>query len=143
MSTGLSKLILAASLSLFPWSGMSKAICQSSGQSTKPIIRTDNNCESNKAYFDYLATSAGEEGLIIVIARLGVGEHSRKYNQRRLRTIGAYLSNVRNIPSKRIITAEGERMRNGLGRIEVYIGGKAAVVFIVGRNKDLQGIRCE
>lgn len=109
---------------------------------TKPIVRNDNNCESNKAYFDYVAASAGEDELIILIARLGDEETSRAYTRRRLYNISTYLNYIREIPKERIIRAEGERIR-GRGRVEVYVRGKLMIVFSVGRNQDLAGGDCE
>jgi hypothetical protein len=111
-------------------------------KSAKTIVRNDNNCESNKAYFDYVATHAGENEAIIVIARLGEGESSRAYNQRRLHNIATYLSYIREIPKTRIVTAEGERV-TGRGRVEVYVRGELMIVFGVGRNQDLAGGECE
>lgn len=111
-------------------------------QSAIPIIRDDNNCESNKAYFDNIAVTAGTDGLVIIIARLGDGDTSRTYNRRRLHNIRTYLNYIREIIPERIITAEGERVR-GRGRIEVYIGGRLFIVFTVGPNQDLAGGECE
>lgn len=106
------------------------------------INASDNNCESNKAYFDYIDINTPENELIIIIARLGNGETSRMYNRRRLHNIRTYLNRIREIPNQRIITAEGEQVR-GRGRIEVYSGGRLMIVFTVGRNQDLAGGDCE
>lgn len=114
-------------------------------QQKKPaetIVRNDNNCESNKAYFDYVAVHAGETEPIILIARLGDGERSRVYNQRRLHNISIYLKVIREIPKGRIVRAEGERV-TGRGRVEVYVRGELMIVFGVGRNQDLAGGECE
>lgn len=108
----------------------------------KTIIRNDNNCESNKAYFDYVATHAGDTGSLILIARLGDGERSRLYNQRRLHNIGTYFNYIREIPKSRIVKAEGERA-TGRGRVEVYVRGELMIVFEMGRNQDLAGGECE
>ena len=108
----------------------------------KPIIAHDNNCESNKALFDLVDISTPNDGLIIIISRLGSGETSRVYNHRRLHNIRTYLNYVREIPKERIVTAEGERVQ-GRGRAEVYVRGKLLTVFTVGRNQDLAGGDCE
>ena len=108
----------------------------------KTIVRDDNNCESNKGYFDYVAAGAGHDGLIIIIARLGEGESSRIYNRRRLHNISTYLNYIRKISKERIVTAEGERV-TGRGRVEVYADGKLMIVFTVARNQDLAGGDCE
>lgn len=110
--------------------------------SSAVILREDNNCESNKSYFDYVAVNAGNDKSIIIIARLGGGETSHRYNRRRLHNISTYLNYIRQIPKERIITAEGEPVRSR-GRVEVYVGGKLTVVFTVGRNHDLAGGECE
>ena len=111
-------------------------------KSTGSIVTNDNNCESNKAYFDSVAVAAGSDGLIILIARLGNGEISGVYNRLRLHNISTYLNYIREIPNKRILRAEGERVR-GRGRVEVYVSGKLMIVFTVGRNQDLAGGECE
>ncbi len=108
----------------------------------EPIITNSNNCESNKAYWDYVAIHGGETEPIILIARLGDGEKSRVYNRRRLHNISTYLNYIREIPKKRIVTAEGEQVR-GPGRVEVYVRGELMIVFGVGRNQDLAGGDCE
>jgi hypothetical protein len=89
-----------------------------------------------------VAVDAGKQGLIILIARLGDGETSRVFNRRRLHNLSTYLNYIREIPNKRIITAEGERVR-GSGPVEVYVNGKLMIVFTVGRNQDLAGGECE
>jgi hypothetical protein len=66
------------------------AVSATATQQKKPaktIVTNDNNCESNKNYFDYVAVEAGDAGSIILIARLGDRESSRVYNQRRLHNI--------------------------------------------------------
>ena len=108
----------------------------------KTIVTNDNNCESNKNYFDYVAVEAGDAGSIILIARLGDGESSRAYNRRRLHNIATYLNYIREIPKSRIVKAEGERLA-GPGRVEVYVRGELMIVFGMGRNQDLAGGECE
>lgn len=101
-------------------------------QPTKPA-----NCESDIAILDAASRQAGEDGLMIVIARLGDGERNREVNRRRLYNVRTYLTewDGRRNP-KNIITAEGERS-NGYGRIELYVGGKLFYVLFVNRNADL------
>ncbi|MEJ7575953.1 MAG: hypothetical protein WKF74_02990 [Pyrinomonadaceae bacterium] len=95
------------------------------------------NCESDIAILDTVSRQAGEDGLIIVIARLGDGESNRELNHRRLYNVRTYLTewDGRRNP-KTVITAEGERI-NGYGRIELYVGGKLFYVLLVRRNADL------
>ena len=100
----------------------------------KPIIVNGNNNESTKAELDQLAQTAGDSKLIIMIARLGNAESSRKLNRHRLQMLSSYLETVRAIPKHRIVKAEGESIR-GLGRIEVYLDGKLFMIFTLERNK--------
>lgn len=110
-------------------------------QLSKPIIVGEHigidghECDSTKADFDLIAETAGENGLIIAIARFGKGEFTRKLARRRLQNLRDYLYSTRSINEKRIITAEGERV-SGFGRVEVYIGGRLFMVFHMKRNKD-------
>jgi len=94
-----------------------------------------SDCNITKADFDLIAQTAGEDGLIIAIARLGKGEFSRNLASRRLQNIGKYLYDVRGMPRERIITAEGERVAD-LGKVEVYLSGKLFMVFHMKRKKD-------
>ncbi len=94
------------------------------------------HCETTKAELDLIAERAGQEGLIIIIARSGTKELSRSINWRRLHNLSEYLEMTHAIPAERIITAEGNRVR-GLGLVEIYIRGKLFTVFKVNRNRDL------
>ena len=98
-----------------------------------------NDCESIKAYLDFVHIAVMEidkNQTIIIIARLGGGENSRKLNHHRLSTVSSYLVNSRAFPKDQVIIAEGERVR-GLAQVEFYIGGKLHTVFKVKRNRDL------
>lgn len=108
----------------------------------KPIIVEENNCESNKAWFDYIAVNSRDDETIIIIAKLGSGEKSREYNRRRLHNLRTYLTYIRKLPKEKIVTAEGERV-SGRGRLEVYLRGKQVIVFTLGHNQDLAGGDCE
>jgi hypothetical protein len=85
---------------------------------------------------DLVAQRAGQEGFIIIIARLGTKETSRKLNRERMQLLADYLGNTRGVPKGRIVLAEGERVR-GLGRVEIYLSGRLFTVFTINRNKDL------
>ena len=92
--------------------------------------------ESAKSDFDLIAQVANaEESNIIVIARLGRGEYSRGVNRLRLSQLRDWLQSVRGYPPERVVTAEGERS-HGLGQVEVYIGGKAFIIYRMKRNRD-------
>jgi hypothetical protein len=114
---------------------------QSNG-TPKPITVEENNCESNKAWFDYIAVNSKEANTIIIIARLGNGEKSRMYNRRRLHNISTYLNYIRDLPKEKIVIAEGKKV-SGRGRVDVYVNGKPFIVFTLGRNQDLAGGDCE
>ena len=94
------------------------------------------HCETTKSELDWLATRAGQEGFIVIIARLGTKEYSRKLNRERMQLLSEYLQNTRGVDAKRIVLGEGERVR-GLGRVEIYLAGKLVMVFTINRNKDL------
>jgi hypothetical protein len=101
-----------------------------------------SNCEANAATLDATHQLAGNDGLIIVIARLGSGEWNRKVTQRRLQTVKAYLTKTPwERPAETVILAEGERVR-GYGRIELYVGDKRIDVLAVGRNRPFLTSSC-
>lgn len=108
-------------------------------ESSKPRVFEGfdgTHCETTKAELDLIAERAGQERLIIIIARLGRKEFSRAISRRRLHNLSEYLEMTRAIPAKRIITAEADRV-SGLGQVEIYLGGKLFTVFKVNRNRDL------
>jgi hypothetical protein len=78
-------------------------------QSSQPIV---TSCEENIALLSGSHQVAGEDGLIIAIARLGDGEHRRELNRRRLHNVLVYLTEFdwQRAP-KTVIEAEGERVR--------------------------------
>lgn len=97
-----------------------------------------DNCEGNSARLDVVRNKSGaavENKITIAIARLGSGEQSHELNRRRLYTIRTYLTAM-GLPSQKLITAEGDRVK-AYGRIEVYIGGELVDVLSVKRCKDL------
>ena len=110
------------------------AVAQSIKLSEPILINGDSN-EDSKAALDLVAETAGEGKLIIMIARLGNGESSRRLSWRRLDTARSFLESVRAVPKQRMILAEGEVMR-GQGRIEVYLDGKLYMINVFARNKD-------
>ncbi len=99
---------------------------------SKPI-----NCESDIALLDLASRQAGENGLIIAIARLGDGERGRDLNHRRLHNVRIYLTEWDGRRDRKtVITAEGEHV-GGYGRIELYVGGQLSSVILIRRNGDL------
>ena len=98
-----------------------------------------DDCHTTKAEIDFAILAAGinpkEEGIIIIIARLGKGEQSGTLVGERLRQLRDFMTDVRGFPARRMVTAEGERVR-GLGQVEVYVRGKLHTIFKIKRNKD-------
>jgi hypothetical protein len=112
-----------------------------SDQPLEPRVVVGVDChdeEHTKALLDDAAINAGKDKTIILIARLGTGERSRKLNRLRLLIARGYLMENRGVPKDRVITAEGERVR-GLGHVEIYVGGRLHVLFKMNRNKGFGG----
>ena len=95
-----------------------------------------NNCEFNISILTGAHRVAGDESLIIMIARLGGRERKRDLNQRRLHNAQTFLTEFGQRAPQTIITAEGERV-NGYGRVELYISGKLFHVLLISPNDDL------
>ena len=104
---------------------------------TESLHLTPTDCESNAITLDTIHQIAGEDGLIIVIARLGNAERKRELNRRRLQNIRSYLIKFgwRRSP-KTVILAEGDRVE-GYGRVELYAAGKLVAVLVAERNRNL------
>jgi hypothetical protein len=94
------------------------------------------NCEVANIYTDMAAHLArtSEETHLIVIARLGDGEKSRRLNTSRLKHVHDFLGNNRGVT--KIVTAEGERKR-GYGQLEFYVGGRLLFTLPIRRNKNV------
>lgn len=95
-----------------------------------------SRCESAKAEFDLVASVANErDSNVIIVARLGKGEYSRRVARLRLSQVKDHLMMVRGVSSDRVVTAEGERVK-GLGLVEIYIKGKPFIIYRMKRNRD-------
>ncbi len=114
---------------------MAGYVAAQSAEAQKPIVVNGGDNETTKAQLDLLAQTAGNDKLIIMVARLGEGESSRKLNRRRLQAASSYLKTVRAVPEQRIVTAESKPVR-GHGRVEVYLCDKLFMVFTLERNKN-------
>jgi hypothetical protein len=121
-------LLLVAS---FVASAQVKGTVPSSQVETKPT-----NCEFNISVLTGAHRVAGEDGLVIMIARLGNGERRRELNRRRLHNARTFLTEFGQRAPQTIVTAEGERV-DGYGRVELYIGGKLFHVLMSYPNADL------
>lgn len=97
------------------------------------------NCETYSVDIDRMVSVASElikqSDFIILIARLGDGERNREFNRRRLHNVEEKLK-ADGVEEKKIIIAEGERVK-GLGRVEIYIGGRMVESLRAKRNKDI------
>lgn len=120
---------------------MTLNVAGQSARSPRPPEPVSSFCESNIALLDAAHAEAGEDGLIIAIARLGSGERNRVLNHRRLYNLRTYLEKFRKRKGETIITAEGQRIKDS-GRIEVYVGGKLQVILELNRGQDLHVGSC-
>src|SRR5215207_5913328 len=93
------------------------------------------DCEKTKAALDLSLRDAKDVGTITIISWLGRGEASRSLGRRRLRNLRGYLHTTRGVEDERIETSEGGRTP-GLGKVEVYVGGRPRLLFYLKRNRD-------
>jgi hypothetical protein len=114
--------------------------CVGNGQEkvggTFQIETKPTNCEFNISVLTGVHRAAGDNGLVIMIARLGSGEGRRELNRRRLYNARTFLTEFGHRNPQTIVTAEGERV-NGYGRVELYASGKLFHVLMINRNDDL------
>lgn len=111
--------------------GVSAVVAQSNAE------QEPSSCETNITILSAAHQAAGKDGLLIAIARLGDGERNRELNRRRLHNARTHISEFANArPPETIVTAEGERV-SGLGRVELYAGGKLFYSLLVPRDGDL------
>src|SRR5437016_5060380 len=127
------KLVVTAVVSLC--SVISNTSASQSLQRPEPIIVDGSNNETTKAELDLLAQKAGSDKLIILIARPGRKELSRRVSKERLRTVRDYLRFTRTISKDRLVTAEGETDSDA-GQVEAYVDGKLFMVFRLPLNKN-------
>ena len=100
------------------------------------------NCEANAAVLDLVYALGENNGLTIVIARLGDGEKQSSLNQRRLKVVRQYLTEEGwNKPKESLILAEGEPTR-GLGRLEFYVSGRLVKTLLIKRRQAFEAFSC-
>ena len=96
------------------------------------LIKRDSpiNCEDLLAFLEIAIIDWLEmkETYFIVVARLGTGERNRNLNRARLEYVEDYLKR-KNV---KYLMTEGPRVQ-GLGRFEVYVGGRLAISIPVKR----------
>ena len=103
----------------------------SSQVETKPT-----NCEFNVSVLTGAHRTAGDTGLVIMIARLGTGETRQELNRRRLHNARTFLAEFGQRVPQTIVVAEGDRV-DGYGRVELYVDGKLFHVLMIRRDDDL------
>lgn len=104
--------------------------------STLQVETKPTNCEFNVSVLTGADRVAGEDGLVIIVARLGKRERRRDLNRRRLHNAKTFLTEFGDRAPQTIVTAEGERVE-GYGRVELYAGGKLFRVLTINPNDDL------
>lgn len=103
---------------------------------TEPV-----DCERATLYMEDAMIRAHEAGsYLVVIARPGDGERSRRLNARRVNAVRAFLGRSSRSRLKSVV-AEGERAK-GYGRLEIYVGGKLLFVLPLSRNKSVDFFGC-
>ena len=93
------------------------------------------DCEETRAVLDRFFHDANDGDSIVIISWLGSGETSRSLGRRRLRNLRGYLLASRGVKDERVETSEGGRTP-GLGKVEIYVGGKPRLVFYLKHNRD-------
>jgi hypothetical protein len=91
------------------------------------------SCETALFYLDDIGSKIRQNKyeLIIVIGRIGKGEKSAIYNQRRLRLAKVYLGRL--TKDVKIVTATGDRAK-GNAQLEFYVKGELINVLSFTRN---------
>jgi hypothetical protein len=106
--------------------------------------RTPLNCEINYSYLELTANKlkdkVNENGVLIVIARLGKEEKNKVLNHRRLHNVQQSLVELLKVSKEKIVTAESSQAEN-FGRIEFYLNGKLFGVLLAKKNADIC-VRC-
>ena len=126
---------------LLLWLGAPAPAVPQNTRTPRPSTFSGNSCEENIANLDSAHSEAGADELIIMIARLGNSERSRRLTQRRLHNARTYLERFAHRAKTTVITAEGERA-TGLGQIEVYVKGRLFVTLETGRSQDFYAGSC-
>lgn len=102
-------------------------------QTDKPLDQWPMECEGAATRLDFavINTQKLEGAYLILVARLGSGEVSRTLNQTRLKSVEQYV--LRRGADLKYVLAQGSKLK-GLGRIEVYVGGKLAEIMPLRKN---------
>lgn len=100
------------------------------------VEKKPTNCEFNISILTGAHRIAGDDGLVIMIARLGTGETRQELNRRRLHNARTFLIEFGQRSPQTIVTAEGEPV-DGYGRVELYVSGRLFHVLMINQNGDL------
>ena len=100
------------------------------------VEKKPTNCEFNISILTGAHRMAGDDGLVIMIVRLGTGETRRELSRRRLHNARTFLIEFGQRSAQTIVTAEGDPV-DGYGRVELYVGGKLFHVLMINQNGDL------
>jgi hypothetical protein len=102
-------------------------------QPLKSLDQWPMECEGAATRLDFavISTQKLEGAYLILIARLGSGEISRSLNQTRLAGAEQYV--LRRGSDLKYVLAQGTRVK-GLGRLEIYVGGKLAEIMPLRKN---------
>jgi hypothetical protein len=114
--------------------GQSVAGQKSDGEAAAPpyVAKEPLDCQSFAHHLDEAVIKWHETGgtYLIVLARPGTAEGKSDYSRSRLNDVEDY---VRRYKRLQYVTAVGSRVE-GLGRVELYVGGKLLTVIPVKKN---------
>lgn len=98
-----------------------------------PLSEKPVNCEDVMLYLDDSIVRARQTpgAYLIVIGRLGRKERNNLLNRMPLNAVESYIKRKSNL---RYVIGEGSRVKNGLGRIEIYVGGRLVYVMPIKKN---------
>jgi len=102
-------------------------------QTPKSLDQWPMECEGAATRLDFAVVNTRklEGAYLILIARLGTGELSSSLNQARLSGVEEYVR--RTGSDLKYVLAQGSRVK-GLGRLEIYVGGKLAEIMPLRKN---------
>lgn len=103
------------------------------------------HCADRSAALDAIHQKTPPDQMIIVVARPGGGDVRPDLSLRRLRNARAFLTEYLEPPGRRdpktIGMVEGDRVE-GLGRLEVYVGGRLVWVLMARPDRDVDFGNC-
>lgn len=104
----------------------------------KPEVETVYGCDTMLVIFDHsaseLMSAADKSSPMIIVAYAGREEKSKTIVQQRLKALEFIYVKKRGFSKERIVLAEGRR-REGLAKVEFYIGGKLHDALFFSKNQ--------